>query len=158
MISALRIWWQGRSRREQWLLGVMLVLLGGTILWLGVYRPVEAGLAAARARHDEAVALVAATRADAEAFTRLGRASRSAAPANLAAFVTADAVAAGFTAAVVTPAGDRRATVSIPSARPAAAGAWLAGLEAKGIVVERLSARANSDPTLAIDLTLVSGS
>ena len=71
--------------------------------------------------------------------------------------VTESATDAGFANATIAPQGERRVSVSIPSARPAPVLAWLAALEAQGIVVERLSARANADPTLAIDVTLAGG-
>lgn len=157
MNETVMAWWKGRSLREQRLLLVMLALLGVTILWLGIYRPVDAALSAARARHADAAVRLGEVRAQA---TTLGALAKSfvAPPAGpLVELVTADANAAGFGAAVIAPQGDRRVSVSIPSARPAALFGWVSRLEGRGIIVERLSARANSDPTLAIDMTLVSG-
>lgn len=156
MSHGLLDWFKGRSLREQRLLLVMFALLAVTILWLGIYRPIDGALSAARARHADAVVRLGETRAKVAALKGLPRAGG--APAGpLATLIAADATAAGFTAATVTPQGDRRATVTIPSARPAAAFGWIARLEARGIVVERLSARANSDPTLSLDVTLVGG-
>ena len=148
-------WWRGRSLREQRLLLVMGALLAVTILWLGIYRPVQNGLSAARERHQEAVIRLGEVRAGADALRTTRRAA--ALPGPLATVVTQSASEAGFGAATVAPQGDNRVTVSIPSARPAPAFAWIAALETRGIIVERLSARANSDPTLALDLTLAGG-
>jgi general secretion pathway protein M len=148
-------WWRARSRREQRLLLVMFALLAVTILWLGIYRPMQDALSSARARHQQAVVQLAEVRAGAE---MLRRGPTVALPGPLAAIVTQSATDAGFSNAIVTPQGDRRVTVSIPSARPAPAFAWIASLEARGIVVEQFSARANGDPTLAIDATLTGGS
>lgn len=149
-------WWRERSLREQRLLLVMLALLAVTVLWLGIYRPMQNALSAARERHQQAVIRLAEVRAGAE--TLRGLRGVAALPAPLAPFVTQAANEAGFANAVVAPQGERRVSVSIPSARPAPFFSWIAALEARGIVVERLSARANSDPTLAVDATLASGS
>jgi len=147
-------WWRGRSLREQRLLLAMTALLAVTILWLGIYRPVADWRAAARERHSEAVIARATVAAQAAALKRLGSRPAAAAAGPLAPIVAAAAQEAGFAAATVAPQGDRRASIAIPAARPAALLGWLAGLEAQGIVVERLSARANSDPTLAVDAVL----
>lgn len=149
-------WWKGRSLREQRLLLVMFALLAVTILWFGIYRPIDNALSAARARHADAVVRLADTKAKVAALRGLGRGG-SAPAGPLATVIGADATAAGFTAASVTPQGDRRVTVAIPSARPVAIFGWIARLEARGIIVERISARANSDPTLGIDMTLTGG-
>jgi general secretion pathway protein M len=147
-------WWRGRSVREQRLLLVMFALLAVTVLWLGIYRPMQAALSNARARHQEAVIRLGEVRAAAAAL-KSGPAVGL--PGPLVSVVTQAATDAGFANAVVTPQGDRRVSVSIPSARPAPFFAWVASLEARGIVVERLSARANSDPTLAVDASLAGG-
>ena len=154
MSAGLKAWWAARSRREQVMLAVMLGLLAITIAWLGIYRPVDARLSDARARHADAVVRLGEARASA-AMLGIGR--RPTRLGDLAPIVSADAVAAGFTAALVTPQGARRATVAIPAARPAVLFGWIARLETRGIVVERMTARANSDPTLAVELTLASG-
>lgn len=147
-------WWRARSRREQRLLLVMFALLTVTILWLGIYRPMQDALSNARARHQQAVVRLGEVRGGAAAL-RHGPAV--ALPGPLANIVTQAANDAGFANAVVSPQGDRRVTVSIPSARAAPFLAWIASLETRGIVVEQLSARANTDPTLAVDATLTGG-
>jgi general secretion pathway protein M len=147
-------WWRGRSVREQRLLLAMFALIAVTILWLGIYRPMQGVLSNARERHQEAVVRLGEIRAGA---TAVGGIRASGLPGPLLAVVSQSASEAGFANAAIAPQGDRRVAVSIPSARPAAFFAWIAALEARGIVVERLSARANSDPTLAIDATLAGG-
>lgn len=147
-------WWRARSLREQRLLLVMFALLAITILWLGIYRPVQDALSNARERHQLAVIRLGEIRAGTSV---LKSGPAVALPGPLAPAVTQSATDAGFANAVVTPEGDRRVSVSIPSARPAPAFAWIASLEARGIVVERLSARSNGDATLAVDMTLAGG-
>lgn len=147
-------WWRERSLREQRMLLVMFALLAVTLLWLGVYRPLQARLSSARERHQEAVVGLGEVRAQAEAL----RGSRATAPAGpLAELVTRSAAEAGFANATVAPQGDRRLSVSVPSARPGPILGWIAGLEAQGVIVERFQARANSDPTLTVDLVLARG-
>jgi general secretion pathway protein M len=154
MKAQLLDWWRQRSVREQRLLLVMVALLAVTILWLGIYRPIQDARSGARERHQQAVVRLAEMRAEAAAL-RPGPAALS---GPLASVVTQSATDAGFANAAVTPRGDGRVAVSIPSARPAPFFAWIASLEARGIVVEQLSARANADPTLAVAATLTGGS
>lgn len=157
MTDTLRAWWMGRSAREQRMLLVMFALLAVTILWLGIYRPVDGALSAARARHADAVVRLGEVRAQAAAIGALGRAGSAAPSGPLLGFVTAEANASGFSAATIAPQGDRRVSVAIPSARPAAVFGWVARLEERGVIVERISARANADRTLALDMTLARG-
>ena len=150
-------WWRERSLREQRMLLVMFAAVAVTFLWLGVYRPIGNALSRARERHQEAVVRLGEVRAQADALRELQKTGLPALPAPVAAVITQSANEAGFANATIAPQGDRRATVSIPSARPAAIMAWVAAQEGRGIVVERFAARANNDQTLAVDLTLAGG-
>jgi general secretion pathway protein M len=155
MKAQMLLWWRERSLREQRMLLAMAALLAVTIVWLGVYRPLQSGLSSSRERHQLAVVRLGEVRADAAALRGLGR--PAALPGPLVTVVAQSANEAGFATAMVAAQGEQRVTVSIASARPAAAFTWIAALEARGIIVERLAARANSDPTLALDLTLAGG-
>ena len=67
----MRDWWNGRSRREQVLLGVMGALVAGFLLWFGVAAPLQAAAASARdhlaqARADEALVDAVAERVAAQ--------------------------------------------------------------------------------------------
>jgi general secretion pathway protein M len=154
MKAQLLGWWRDRSVREQRMLLVMVSLLAVTILWLGIYRPLQLGLSNARERHQAAVVRLGEVRAQVDAL-RGRRAAAQTGP--LAELVTRAAADAGFANATVAPQGDRRVSVSIPSARPGPVMGWIAGLEAQGVIVERFSARANADPTLTVDLVLARG-
>ncbi|NNM77899.1 type II secretion system protein M [Sphingomonas sp. ID1715] len=156
MTARFMAWWRERSLREQRLLLIMFALLGLTILWLGIYRPVESALSAARERHQQAVIALGEVHAQSDALRAFGGSPAASGP--LAPIVTQAATEAGFANAVVAAQGERRVSISIPAARPAPVLGWIAGLEARGIVVERLTARANSDPTLTVDATLAAGS
>lgn len=154
MTAQFMTWWRERSLREQRMLLVMTALLAITIIWLGIYRPIQAGLSNSRERHQEAVVRLGEVRAQAEALRGAGTARL---PLPLATLVTQSAAEAGFANATVAPQGDRRVSLSISAARPGAVLPWLASLESRGVVIERLVARANADPTLTIDATLSSG-
>lgn len=150
-------WWRGRSPRERTLLLVMFALAVATILWLGVYRPIGDTLSNARARHEAAIVRLGDVRTQAEALKALGKRRLPLPSGPLAPLITQSASEAGFVNAAIGAQGDRRVTVSVPAARPAALFSWIAGLEARGIVVERLSARANSDQTISVDATMTAG-
>jgi general secretion pathway protein M len=146
-------WWRARSVREQRLLLVMLALLAVTILWLGIYRPIQDARSSARERHQQAVIRLAELRAGEGVLAK----SAPGLPGPLASVVMQSATNAGFVNAAVSPQGDDRVAVSIASVRPAPFFGWIAALEARGIVTVQLSARANADPTLAIDAVLAGG-
>jgi general secretion pathway protein M len=133
---------------------VMAALLAITILWFGIYRPIQDALSSTRARHQESVIRLAEIRAQRDAL-RVGGRQTAAGP--LADLVNRAAAEAGFAGATVAAQGDRRVSVSIPSARPGPVMSWIAGLEAQGVIVERMNARANADPTLTVDLVMARG-
>ena len=144
-------WWEARSARERWLVGVMLALLAIVIAWLIVVRPLADALDAAKLRHGAAVVALAEARA---------RARPAAGPAAIGPadqLVAETASAAGFTGARIARLGPGRASVAVDAARPQALFGWVAQMERRGLVVERLSARANADRTLSAEITLRAG-
>lgn len=149
MIERWRGWWQARSLREQRLLLVMLALLAAVLAWLLVVRPLADALDAAKVRHAAAVEAVGLARARA-AVSPAADGARSA-PRPLDAFVARTAGEAGFAGARVAGQGPARATVAIDAARPQAFFAWVRQLEAQGVAVDTLTARANQDRTLAVE-------
>jgi len=142
-------WWQARSARERMLLRVMLGLAALVLGWLLVVRPLGDALEAAKARHGAAVVALAEAKARSEAR----RGAEGAAPAlPIDSLIGQSAGEAGFTAARVTAAGPARASVTITSARPQALFGWVASLERRGLVVDRLQAQTNADRTLAAEI------
>ena len=144
-------WWALRSPRERGLLAVMLVLIGLVLAWVAVIQPLADALDAAKARHGAAVAALA----EARARTRPVSTSAAAGPADAIAAQTASA--AGFTGARIGSQGPARASVAIDAARPQALFGWIAEMERRGLVVERLSARANADQTLSAEVGVKAG-
>ena len=143
-------WWSLRSRREQWLIRVMLGLAVIVLGWLLVVRPLTDALAAARARHDAAVVALG----EARARGTPGASPTAPAPGPVDALVARTANEAGFTNARITSQGVERASVAVDAARPQVLFGWVARLEQSGLVVERLSTRINGDRTLGAELTL----
>lgn len=155
MTARLRQWWGLRSVREQRMLLVMAALLGIVLAWLLVVRPLDDGLAAARARHGRAVLDLAIARGQAARIADLEGAGSPRPDAPPAVLVGRRATEAGFAAARIADDGPGRVTLSIGAARAQALFGLLAGLERRdGLVVERLAARTNSDETLAADAVL----
>ena len=143
----MTLWWEARSARERRLLAIMFALLAIVLAWLAVVRPLGDALEAARLRHDAAVAALAEARA-----ARPAPAPAATGPAD--SIVAETAAAAGFAGARIARLGPARAVVAVDSARPQALFGWIAEMERRGLVVERLRARANADRTLAAEIGL----
>jgi general secretion pathway protein M len=124
-------------------------------LWFGIVRPLDHALADARARHSRTVLALADAKAQAAAIRGLERVRPPALPAPIHVYVGALAGEAGFTLAKVEPESGDQVHVAISAARAPALLVWVADLERRrGLVVERFSARANSDATVAADFSV----
>lgn len=146
-------WFAERSLREKRLLLVAAALAILAILWGGVIRPVGDALSSERERHGDAVLRLGATEARVDAVADIAR--RHAVPEGaIADVVRAAAEQAGFALASLDPAGPDGVKVGIQSARPAALAAWLARLEASGVLVTSAALTDNGDRTLGVTLTL----
>ena len=153
MIANLQAWWRGRSRREQILLLILIALFGITFFWLLVVRPLGDGLAAARERHSEAVIALAEAKANAAAIARLERDRPRASGGPVELMVTESASAAGFQLSRIQAEGAGKVGLAIEAARPQALFAWVSEMETKnGLIVERLTANANSDRSLSAQI------
>ncbi|MCE7797497.1 type II secretion system protein M [Sphingobium sufflavum] len=151
-MTALKQWWSGLSGRERRLVTIMLLLVGGLVLWLGVWRPVEAGIASGWARYGAAVDANASVRAR---LRLIRRASGTGVVAPIGQSVAQTASEAGLTLDRSAAQGAGQMAVTIASARASAALAWLAGLEARGIIVETISMTPGATPgTVAVQAVL----
>tara|TARA_R110002167_G_scaffold18451_21_gene69089 strand:+ start:2275 stop:2775 length:501 start_codon:yes stop_codon:yes gene_type:complete len=152
ILTPARQWWDGRSRREQGLLAVMIVILLGVVLWLLVVRPAWRWRDAAADRRVEAVA----DRARVEAGVRLLAASASTpaavtSPAGIQPVIIQTAEDAGLEVATAM---DTTGTLGFRAARVSSAAlfGWLAELRsAHGIETTRLAVVENADATLAVE-------
>ena len=153
-MESARIWWRGRTEREQRLLAMMFALAVVVLGWLLVVRPLSGMLDEAQRRHGEALVGVAERRSAAEAIRRLDDLPRSAPGGPVDAMLRRSAAEAGFAAARIQGQGPMRASVAIDAARPQAFFGWVAELERSGLAVDRLRARANNDRTVAAELVV----
>lgn len=141
MTDRLKERWAAFSTREKWLVGMMLLLIALVFLWLAVLRPVEGGLASAKAEHAAAIERYAAIRARVEAIKGLSGKRPAGLGAPLDVVIGQSAAETGFTLDRNDPQGEGRVDIAVGSARPTAFFGWLASLEAQGIHVESLSVR-----------------
>ena len=146
----MNAWWEARSERERWLVGVMTVLAAILLLWLLVVRPLSDALDAAKARHGDAAVLLAQAKARAQPPIT----SSPAASGPVDSIIMRTAAGAGFPGARIAAQGPGRASVSIDAARPQALFGWIAQMEQAGLVVERLRAQANPDHTISAEMAL----
>jgi general secretion pathway protein M len=154
MNEGLKLWWRTRTLREQRLLLAMSGLAAVVLLWLLVIRPVNDALSEARERHGAAVLALAEARAQATAIGTLQERRPASLGAPLDAILNQSATEAGFPVARVEREGINQATLVIESVRPQAFFAWVNRMEEdQGLIVERLSARTNSDQTLGVEIT-----
>lgn len=150
-MEGMAIWWRDRTLREQRLLLVMFGLLLLVFGWLLVIRPLSDALDAAQRRHDEAVTALAQARGRTDAVRRFQSEPTAAAPVPIDGFLSRTSNEAGFAGARIVAQGPARATIAFDSVRPQAFFAWVRLMEGRGLVVDSLRARANSDRTLAVE-------
>jgi general secretion pathway protein M len=157
-MSALKAWWEALSLRERRLVGAMLIILGGMILWLGIWRPVQNGLESSRTRYGEAVDTNASVRARMALLKGRPAPKGGAATGSMDQIVVQSAGELGLTLDRNTAQGQGRLSVSIGAARSGVLLSWLAALEERGISVETLSMTTGSTPgTVAVQAVLKQG-
>lgn len=153
-MAKLGTWWKTRTPREQ-----KLLIAGGFIAfvvlaWLLIVRPMGDALANAKERHNDAVATLSDVRADLAALERSRGAGGAAASGPVDAVVSAAAAEAGFPVSRLDRPNPGEATLVLDAVRPQAFFAWIGRMEAeRGLRIERLSVSANTDRTLAAQVT-----
>jgi type II secretory pathway component PulM len=152
MIAALQLWWQGRSGREQFLLGSMMALLMVCIGWSGIWDPAQTARLAAEERLSRAVAARNATLGQV-AWIKSNKVPATAS-VPLADLVTGSANEVGFVLVRSQLEGQNRLTIEIASARAQALLGWLEALNQRGIFVETANLAPKSDGALTVTLTL----
>ncbi len=150
----IRPWWDDRTRREQILLTIMLVLLAVTLLWLALLRPLALARSAAADRLGAALAAEARITAMAGSLQAIER-RRAPATTPLLDQISQSASAAGLTIERLESPGDGAVAVRITAIRAEPLLRWLAALEQQdSILVERGTIRRNGDATVMVQLTL----
>ncbi len=138
MIESMKSWWSSHSVSERWLMGVLGAAIFVIFLWLGIWRPVEDGLASGWARQGAALDRYGSVRARVEALRTLP-AAPGGAQIPVDQLVTQTAAEAGFVLDRVGGQGAGRMSVSIASARTGALLDWLSRLEAAGVGVQTIN-------------------
>jgi general secretion pathway protein M len=156
MSSLTNNWWRTRTLREQRLLLAMAAVLFLVLSWLLVIRPLNDALAAARERHAGAVL----ARAEAKERAALGAAPASRTildlrGGTLETLLSGTAQEAGIPVARVNRESNAQATAVIDAVRPQALFGWVRQMESRGLTVERLRTTANSDQTVAAEITFL---
>lgn len=148
MIGTVQPWWAALSQREKWLIGVAAALALLVLAWL-TGRGVLGALDAQAERHREAVARAA--RVEAKAALLAAPVARPPAVAgSLDQWLAQSASDAGLTIDRNDARGDSLASIAIAAARAPGLVAWLAGLEAQGLVFDRMSITPGTDGTVAL--------
>lgn len=146
--------WQARSDRERWLLGIAAALLLATLLWFALIVPFNGALKEARTRHEAAVTAKARIAGKIALLAELEKRRPRDGAIALPQLALQSATEAGFTLSRNEPQADRRLNIAIPSARTPALYAWLAALEEQGVVVEQITLSRIEGQTVAVDAVL----
>ena len=149
-MSGIRAWWRALTLREKRLVAVMMVLVAVVFLWLGIIRPVQDGLARANADHLIAVDRAARIAAAVDALKASPARVTPKLDAALDQVVSQSATEGGFTIESSNLVGPDRVTIAIASARASALFGWLAGLEARGVVVETITIQPGANNTVSV--------
>lgn len=157
MMERLATYWNERSARERWLLGIMFGLLALVVLWLGVVRPIGVAQRTSRDAMLEAIDRNAAIRARVKLLKQLPPATAAAGQGvPVDQLLGQSAGEAGLTLTRAQAQGVSRADIAIADIRPVALMSWLATLEAQGVRVETLSARPSATAgSIMIEAVLV---
>ena len=153
MTDRFRLWFAARSLREKRLLIVMVALAAVALVWGLIIRPVNDGLSTARERHQDAVILLAETRARVKAVAAIEQQHVAPFAAPLDAIIRDRANEAGFALTSVTADGPNRVQIAIATARPGALFGWIAQLESAGILVDSLNTTDNGDKTVSAQIS-----
>lgn len=150
MTAQALIWWAGRSPRERVLLGVMAALLAAVLVWL-IFVAFANARDRAVLRLDTAVTDMGRINAAAAVIRRAQRAGPAPAAGTAVMIIGAAASQTGLALSRIDPQGNDRVGIAIANASSKAVFGWIAGLERRGYLVDRLTIRTNSDATIAVE-------
>jgi len=154
MITAVRTWFNGLSRREQWLVGIAGGLTAWVIFVFGITLPAMSAIDTARLAHDEAVQRRGRIESSVDGALRQKPSGRAAINADIDLVVTQSAAEKGFDLIKSAGGGQGQIAFRIDAARAPALLAWLAELETQGIDVRSVSLRGGASGSLTVDAQL----
>jgi general secretion pathway protein M len=153
VIVRTRAWDDGLTARERLLVTFAAALAAAVVFVFGIVLPLGRAHDAAHERHRAAVETTGRLLAQLAALEAPSP-QRPALAGPIAQVVAASADGAGFVLQSNQPRGNDATLVVVPTARPAAALAWLDGLAAQGIVLESLTMTPAPDGSVAVNATL----
>ncbi|PTS78256.1 hypothetical protein DBR17_12735 [Sphingomonas sp. HMWF008] len=153
MTEQFLTWFRARTQREQYMVAGGAIAVALAFLYFLIV-PLSDALASAKARHADAVIALGETQARVDAVKALQADRAAPLDAPLESVIRTRANDAGFALTNVTPQGSDHVQLAIASARPGALIGWIAGLEASGILVDRLATTDNGDRTVSVQMTV----
>ncbi|HYG25315.1 MAG TPA: type II secretion system protein GspM [Caulobacteraceae bacterium] len=138
-LASMKVWWAGRTVREQWMLRGLAAVLAAVVAWYGVLTPLQAWRAAAAERRQEAARELAEVNAGIQAL-RQSKPS-AAGGQDVSAVVESSAASAGIVISRRREAEDARLTVWIDAVPSRTLMQWLLLLrQSHGVAVSELAA------------------
>ena len=153
MIASAQTWLAGLTSRERALVAVAAGLVAAIVLVFGIVLPLGSAHDAAHVRHRTAVEASSRLLAQLAALEAPPtRRATLAGPVSQVLAVSADS--AGFVLQLNQAQGSDAATIAVPTARPAAALAWLDSLAAQGIVLDTLTMTPAADGSVSVNASM----
>lgn len=148
------VWYIGLTSRERWLVNVAGCITAFVLAVYGVILPVGRALDDAAVRHREATERAGRIAGQLAALKAAPPATATTLVGPVEQIAGASAQEAGFVVQSNQRQGADMAVIVIPTARPAAAMAWIDGLSAQGLAVEQLTMTPAPDGTVSVSVTL----
>lgn len=139
MVEGIRNWWGNHSAAERRLMAGLGIVILLVIVWLGIWRPIEEGLAAGWARQGAALDRFQSVEAKVAALKSLPTGAGQGVRTPIEQLVSQSAAEAGFTLDRVGSQGAGRMSISIAAAKMSVLLGWLSQLEAQGVTVQTIS-------------------
>ena len=153
MIATVQTWFAGLTGRERALVVVAAGLAAAILLVFGIVLPLGSAHDAAHVRHRAAVE--ASSRLLAQLATlEAPSTARATLAGPVSQVLAASADSAGFVLQSNQAQGSEATTIAVPTARPAAALAWLDSLAAQGLVLDTLTITPAADGTVSLNAVL----
>lgn len=154
MIGQISGWYQALSARERVLVTVAGALTGLIVLIYGIVLPLGHAVDDAALRHAATVERGGRLMAQMKALATPARGLQAPQSGPIDQQVAAGAESAGFVLQSNQPRGNDMTVIMIPTARPAAALAWLDALNEQGVVIDTLTMTPSPDGTVSLNATL----
>ena len=155
MTATVRVWFLGRTQREQRLVLLMLAIALPVLAWLLVVRPLTVAYDEALDDHLAAIDRHGRVSALAEAAKAMPARRIEANKVDLQLIVTQAATQAGIALQAANPNGPDSVDVTVAGGRATALGQWLAQFEARGIAVQQMTMSPLPDGTVNMSARLV---